>query len=149
MISSNLPLVVSAIGVFRPRDPGAAVNRSLSATGSTDIVNVTEAGKLLGILLNVTAGVTGTPTMRLEIVVDGGTQENIPIYTASNTWEDFFRRLVGAMSAVNSIDGDTGSNAVYLLLDCLYDTSLVVRVNTTTAGSAGAVDLWVVRATKQ
>lgn len=146
------PAVVAAppaVAAMRYRDPTAEAVRSLFAIGSTDVINVTETGKLLGILLRLNAGVSGTPTMRLEIVVDGGTQENIPVYSASKTWEPFFQRLVRVFNGSVVVNGDALNDAFYLWMDCHYKTSLIVRANCTGAGSGGGVDVFGIRATEQ
>ncbi len=146
---SSFPLSPLAVSAFRYRDPTTAATRALDAAASTDIINVTEAGKLLGILVAVTVGVTGTPTMRLEIVVDGGTQENITVYSASNNWATFFARLSRNVTGLGGIDGNTANDEFFLEMDCPYETSLIVRANCTGAGSAGSVDAYAIRATKQ
>jgi len=131
------------IGVHRPRVPSTA-SRSLSATGTTTIVSVSEAGKLLEILLNTTATPTGTPSCQLQITIDGGTREDIVIYVAAATWVKFWE--------LNSPDGnDVGANGsvARIFLDVRYDTSLLIELNTTGAGTGGTLAAHVLRATKQ
>ena len=147
-ISGDMPLVVSAVGALRYRDPTTAATRALDAAASTDVINVTEAGRLLGILVHVTVAPTGTPTMRLEIVVDGGTQENITVYSASNTWAAFFSRLISVVRG-SGLNGDAIADGFLLQMNCPYESSLIVRANCTGAGSAGSVDVYGIRATKQ
>lgn len=138
-----------SIAAYRYRDPTTVATRALGSTGSTDVINVTETGKLLAILVYVTGVPAGSPTMRLEIVVDGGTQENIPLYEAANNWGDFFVRLTRATTNLTNSNGSQADHNFYLLMDCPYQTSLIVRANCTGAGSAGSVAVYGIRATQQ
>lgn len=134
------------VAVYRLRNP-TEITRAFASTGSTDLINVTEAGKLLGIMLRVSGTITGSPIMRLEVVVDGGTQENIVVYNASTLWVDFFKYLSNALSG-QAMAGSVIDDSFLLLLDTTFETSLIVRANVTTSGG-GTVKAWGIRATKQ
>lgn len=127
-------------------EPQAAstIDKSLTATGSTDVVNVTEAGILLEIGILVNTGVSvSVPTVIIDITIDGGTTRSIELYTASLGWSASFKAL--AKRDVLS-DGDTGGDVATLILGTPYLTSLQVAINVTTAAdTTGAIQVSVLR----
>ncbi|MCB7129665.1 MAG: hypothetical protein J3T61_09025, partial [Candidatus Brocadiales bacterium] len=61
----------------------SSISKSLASLGSTDIVNVTEAGILLIIGIKVTTNIGGPVDANLDITVDGGTTRSLPLYAVS------------------------------------------------------------------
>jgi len=124
----------------------STVNDSLASTGTTDIVSVTEAGRLLVIAGLVTTAPDGTPVSTLEIVVDGGTTRSINVYGASaaTKWE-----LDGVQQYGNSESTKVGASIGHkfrIPIAGNYATSLRVSHNITTATtSVGAIELSVWR----
>ena len=118
-----------SFGPFGPRFTEAT--RLLSAATSSDIIDVTESGILVAIYMRVLIAPTGTPTARLEFVIDGETQQNLTMYSAGTTW------VAGFTPFGVSGDGSSIGDRARIYLGLRYKTSCIVRANTTIAGSAG------------
>ena len=141
------PIQVSSSGIgkgvvaYEPQVVNSAAV-DLTAIASTSIVNVTEAGILLSIGFFVTTVPDGTPTVTIDITVDGGTTRSIALYTAALTWATSFRALAARS------DSDTGaaSDVAALILNVPYKTSLLVGIDVATAtSSTGALMVSVLR----
>jgi len=121
--------------------PISTLSKSLTATGSTDVVNVTEAGVLSAIGIRTTAAADGTPTMTLDITIDGGTTQHLKVYTAATSFDP---SLVAFN--LNGTSGAGAANGVVLVLGTAYKTSLQVAANVTGAStSTGTVQVSVLR----
>jgi len=124
----------------------ATATDDLGATGTTDIVNVTETGVLLVIPFVCTVGITGTLTSVLEIVVDGGTTRTINVYTASSSWD---AAGIGVWNlGVQNIVGATAKDHGVITIVSRYSSSLRVSHNISSAASSGTIRFGVLRGTK-
>lgn len=125
------------------------VSKSLTSTGSTDIVNVTETGRLISIAMTVAQALSGTtPVVTLDITVDGGTTRSIKMYTSALVWNaDGLRpwsRNAETLDGQSLID-----NFVIPFGSIRYKTSLQISINVTTAvGTNGFVRMNVIRGKK-
>lgn len=120
--------------VVRPTEakPGAQDTHPLDSVTETEILNVSVAGKLVGVAVQVTVAPTGTPSAKLKINIDGAGYEDVmPLYAAGVAWG----ALAQAFALVG--DGDAIGDRVVLWLNLDFETSCVVALETTSAGSAG------------
>lgn len=127
---------VLAPSVARPTEPKptTAVDRALDSSGSTDILNVSVTGKLVGIAINVKGGPSGTPSAKLKINIDAqGFEDVLLLYSAATTWTDAAKgySIVG--------DGDAVDDRLILWLHVDFAVSCQVALETTSAGSAGTL----------
>jgi len=127
-------------------DPQAIslISKDFTLIGSTDVLNVTEAGILFGIGVIITTQPSGTvPTITIDTTVDGGTTRSIELNTASLTWQLGFQAVAGVDT--NS-DGSNINRKAYLRLGIAYQTSLQVAINVATVvGTQGAATFAVLR----
>ena len=133
----------SVVRAYEIQIPSTA-SVDLTAVAATTILDVTEAGKILGIAIRVSAGVSGTvPVATLGITTDGGTERNISLYASALTWAVGVREF----SRGSGEDGDAAGDRVILPGDVIYSKSMKVSVDVTTAaGSAGTLQVSVLRA---
>jgi len=136
-ISSNRILLKEAFDVIY-----SPVTDDLTATGTTDIVNVTEAGLLLAITFGVTVGITGSITSNIEIVVDGGATRTIPGYSG-NTWNPAGMGIW--QLGERTIQGLAVDDHGVITIGSRYATSLRVSHNISVGGSAGTIRFGVLR----
>lgn len=150
-ISSDYRLVPEAHGGYRFRTPSELLVLSMTAVAVTDIVNVTEAGKMLGFYANVQTGLDGTPEVDLEITVDGGTKESIVFWNASDLWAaNTWLRTLGFDITNNANQPGAVGDIIRVMMDAPYLTSLKVSINVRVAAtSVGALNVGVFRATEQ
>ncbi len=132
---------VLAPSVARPMEmkPASAVERALDSTGSTDILNVSVAGKLVSIAIRVKAAPSGTPSAKLKINIDGeGVEDVLVLYAAANTWSNPAQDygIVG--------NGDAIDDRLLLILNLDFAASCVVSIETTSGGSAGTLGATVI-----
>lgn len=123
-----------------------SVTDVVTSTGTTDIVNVTEAGRLLSIAVVVSVDVTGTASVSsIEIVVDGGTTRTISVRASSLTWDFSGLRPYGIFGTLTTgLIGDTKGDSAIIVLGINYKTSLRVSHNITTAAGTAGTDEWSV-----
>ncbi len=140
--AATSPLAESA---YEPQDISTA-SVDLTSVAATTILDVTEAGKILGIAIRVSATVSGTvPVATLDITTDGGTERNISLYASALTWAVGVR----GFSRGSGEDGDGAGDRVMLPGDVIYSKSMKVSVDVTTAaGTAGTLQVSVFRAKK-
>lgn len=121
----------------------STINLPITSTGSTDIVNVTEAGKLLEVGIFVNVAVTGTfPAVDIDITVDGGTTRSVILYIGTAQSFDAPFLAVAAKIGTGGAPADTAT----LILGTPYKTSLQVAINVTTAaGTTGTITAAVLR----
>lgn len=153
-VHSNWPLAVAAAKAYRFRDPSELQALSLTSTGVTDIVNVTEGGIFHGFYISIDATLNGSPVINLEITVDGGTKESIPIFESSTVWGGFgtWQRITAFDVADNmNTSGGTVVDTLRVMgINAAYLTSLKVSINVVTAASStGSLDCGAFRSTEQ
>ena len=152
MPRSDYPLAPLTAVAYRFRDPSELQALSMTSTGITDIVNVTEAGLFHGFYIFVDATLDGSPVINLEITVDGGTKETIPIFeSASNFVNNTWQRIMAFDSTNNTNEAGAASDMIRIMgLNIPYLSSLRVSINVVTAASAaGALNCGVFRSTEQ
>lgn len=122
--------------VARPTEgkPATQADRAIDSSGSTDILNVSVAGKLICVAILVKAAPGGTPSAKLKVNIDGaGFEDVMTLYTAATTWDDIPKAfaLVG--------DGDAIDDRLILWLHIDFAVSCVVALECTSAGSSGTL----------
>lgn len=117
----------------------------LTSTGVTNVINVTEAGKLFWIMLNVSNPVTGTPIVRLELQIDGGSTRTKTLWSSQITWG---MAVKGLSWNDKSDPGDAQNDRLFIPVNARYVTSCRVGLNIVTAASAGNAQFDVLRGTK-
>ena len=108
----------------------ALASRLTTATGLTNIVNISGDGACAGVHLRVKVVPDGAPTLVLEFVVDGATQIDEPIFTALNTWSDALRVLA------ENRDGNTVGHTVFIPCNIVYEKSFRCGLRCTVSGGA-------------
>ncbi len=118
----------------------------LTTIAETDILDVTEAGKILSIAARVKTAPTGTVgTATLDLTTDGGTKRVIPLYTGALVWAAGITEFAEDFGS----DGEAIGDRFKLPLGVIYKTSMKVSVDVTTAmGTNGVIQLSVLRAKK-
>ncbi len=122
--------------LVRPTKPllVATATRSLSGTGLTDIVNFSGQGKLQEVVLFVKTAPTGSPTALLQAAIDGQTKITLAtLYNAGIVWPDAVRGF-GVIG-----DGDAIGDLMRFPLPTDFNTSCVITLEVTIAGSAGEI----------
>ena len=120
--------------------------RSLTSTGVSNAVSVSEAGVLVAVSVVVTIALDvsgGSPVCLIEVVVDGGTTRTTGLYNNSST----FDYSQGGVFAANVGWGATVDHFLVIPFGAVrYETSLRVGLNVSqVAGTAGAVRIGVIR----
>ena len=124
----------------------STVSDDITATGTTDIVNVTETGRLIAVTLYTTTAIGGgpIPVVDLEIVVDGGTTRTIALYDgATLTWTT--AGIASLSTTENLLIGESPNDRLTMYVGTNYAISLRVSSNVTTASNTGAVTFGVLR----
>jgi len=125
------------------------VSDALTATGSTDILNVTEIGVLMGISQLVTTTLSGAtlPIFTLDITVDGGTLRTIKTYDNQANWaKDGF--AMWEPEGTNA-GGGNANDKMHMNFNSRYAVSLKVSHNGTQAiTTAGIVNTGVLKGLK-
>ena len=129
---------------FQAYDPiNSNVVDDLTALDTTDIVNLTEKGKLSEIVLSTGTAVTGSPTSTLEIIVDGGSTRTIKVHAANSRWDG---SGAGAFTlGKQSAGGSANEDHAYIPINLEYAKSLVVRHNVSVVATAGTLRITVFR----
>ncbi len=124
------------------------VSDLLTGTGSVDVVDVSETGILIALAVVVTTTVTGTPTSVIEITVDGGTLRTILLYTGGGIWD--VSGFGGLLNHTDNIGiGSTANHRGVLWMGgSRYASALKISHNVSGTGSAGAIELQVIRGVK-
>ncbi len=123
---------IIAPSAVRPTDYEllALASRLTTATGLTNIVNITGDGVCGGVSLRVKVVPDGAPTLVLEFEVDGEAQIDEPIYTSLNTWSDALRVLA------QNRDGNTIGHTVLIPCNIVFETSFRCGLRCTVSGGA-------------
>lgn len=120
------------VTVAVPRAPQAVARatRSLAGTGTTDVLNTSNPGRLHGVFVRVTSAATSTPDAELRINIDGdGAVVVLPLYDGTaNTWE------AAAQDMATVGDGDATGDKLYIPLGLDFAASCVVQLVCGTAG---------------
>lgn len=122
-----------------------SVSDDQTSTGTTNIVNVTEAGRLLSIVCiqSHASGPDGSPVSNLEITIDGGTTRTIKVHDGATTWAT---DGVAAYMMASNDNGTAISDTFYLVFGTDYATSLLVAHNISTGTSTtGTFEFAVLR----
>lgn len=120
----------SGVTVYKPMAV-VTQTKDLSVAGNVTVINVNEAGKLSAISLREISGVTGSPDFDLGIAIDGQAEEVIPLYEAASTKSNEWQTL-----------GDLWPFGTE------YETNLTIRIIETATGSAGQIEVAVLRGQK-
>lgn len=109
----------------------ARATRTLGGTGTTDVLNTSNPGRLEGVFVRVTSAPGSTPDAELRINIDGnGATVVLPLYDgAANTWE------ASAQDLATVGDGDALGDKLYLPVGVEFAASCVVQLVCNTAGS--------------
>ena len=122
------------------------VARTLSSTGTTNVIDTSETGILIALALMTDGDVTGAPTSKLEFVVDGGSVVNLNCHNVSDNWHSHgllpYKVELGASGAAS------GDNAVIPFGGLRYETSIRIGINCSSSGSTGATRMHLIRGTK-
>jgi len=120
------------------------VTDDLTATGTTNIISVTEKGVLLGLGIQTTTAISGgTPDSTIEITIDGGTTRSFNLHVGAVTWEA--GQFIPWTSLAAS-GGNTDNNHGNISLWVPYAVSLTVAHNISdAASSAGAIAFTVIK----
>ena len=114
----------------------ASVN--LTGTGLTNMINVTETGQLCEIAISYGA-VSGTPTVNLEIQIDGQTTQTLSMLAGSGSLTD---------AAFAFALDDTGNAKLRIPIFTRYKTSCRVGLNVSAAAAGGTYKATVTRGKK-
>lgn len=126
---SYVPATGSLVS-FEPQEPSSG-SRALTSTGQTTIVNVTEGGLVMGVMLETTTGMGGIgATAKLKWTIDGGTATNVTVINGA-LFEDWVRACPG------NGDGSTNNDRRAIPISFTYKTSLKMEIDCT-VGSFGA-----------
>lgn len=109
-------------------------DRAIGSTGLTNIVNSSEVGYLATIGIWFTVSPTGTPTLTLELQIDGGTTRSLTLLSAAATWSN---DVIPWIASHQSAASNSNINSLHLNLNVQYNSSIRVGLNCTGAGSAG------------
>jgi len=125
------------------------VSDLLTAAGSVDLINVSEAGILIALSVTISvATLGGTPTSVLEITIDGGTLRTIPLYTASLVWDQAGFAGFQHNSSING-QGQSANNSMSVFFHSRYASSLKVSHNVSVvADTTGTLELGLIRGKK-
>ena len=129
---------------FTPQEPSSA-SRSITSTGQTTVVDVTESGIVHFAVVEMTTGISGTGgTAKLKFTIDGGTASNITVTdSATAKFSDWL------MAGPGNGDGSTNNDRRTVILGFTYKTSLKVEIDCTApAFAAGTMKVTVVRSKK-
>lgn len=141
----EIDVTIAAAGANTALDvTWTTVTDAVTATGTTNIVSVTEAGVLLGIGINVsTAILGGTPDSTMEITIDGGTTRSFSVLIGQIEWNASQWLMVSSHTAGG---GSAVRSHGFMPLNVPYATSLTVAHNIVDAASStGAYDITVVK----
>lgn len=133
MISTTQVLAPS---VARPTAPqvAVAVTRSLASVGSTDVINQSVTGKLIGFAINVDTPPDANCSAKVKINVDGnGAVDALTFYSAGQV----FTSAGKGFATIG--DGDATDDRIVVWLNVDFAASIVLAVETTSAASAGQV----------
>jgi len=142
----EIDVTIAAAGtVFEAFDiQQTVVTDDTSTTGLADVVNVTEAGKLISVGMIVTGNLSGNVISTLDITIDGGTTRTILVYNNSTAWNrtTMGYHQLGERTVQGAIAAD------HLLMNfggMRYATSLKISHNITTANASGELSLAAIR----
>lgn len=143
-----LPLGSSSIGK-RSADPMrvtiSTTNVPLTTVQTVTLVNVTQTGQLGTISCQVTTAPTGTPTANLRINVDAQGVASFALYAGGTTWGITTQGAAVTAPGAGVVDGSALGDAFALQFNTRFNTSLVVDVDLTGAGTAGQLTCTVTR----
>ena len=139
---SDQDLTAPVVG-FTPKLSEANVNFNSVAT--TTIVNVTESGELILIGWQTSSAVSGSPIVKLEITIDGGTKLSLSVHASSGGWDA--NGILPFNNGAAGNDGAATGDGIALPLRIRYTTSLLVEVDVTSTGT-GQAQCSVIRGTE-
>ena len=116
-----------------------AADRAMNAAGTSNAVNVSETGILVSIGIYRSVAWAGSPTMFLEIQIDGGTTRQIQICAGAANFPDTIPFGV--------FDG-IGFTSLQYLIVTRFQSSLRVGLNVTVGGSGGTSRIVVIKGKK-
>jgi hypothetical protein len=120
------------------------ITGNLAGTTTTDLVSVTETGKLISLSCIVETAPSGTnPDNQLELTVDGGTQRNMAMWNGATTWGVSEVRGYAAIG-----DGSNVNDRFVLNFNTRYKTSLLIGFDRLTGASSGQCRFTVLRGVK-
>lgn len=125
-------------GSFTPQDLAYATLIDLTSVATTLVINANEGGIISALCLKVLTNVTGTPTARVNITIDGGTTSQIVIYSAANMF--FFN---GYLSGTGT--GATAGDSIIYPFNAPYNASIVVSFQVTGGATGGTIGVALVR----
>jgi len=122
------------------------VTDDMATNGTTTILNVAEAGRIISIAMQIKTSVNANTTGVLEITIDGGTKRSIPTWTASVTWQrDGFAPY---SQGGGGLQGDTQHDQTWMPFNTHYKSSLLIEhVVSSTTATLGEVDISVLKGT--
>jgi hypothetical protein len=129
----------------------STVNRSLTSTGTSNAVSVTESGIVYAIGMYITSSPADTPTAVIEFDTDGEGTKSVQLYTSSNGCKIGSVRAwcpsIGSSAGTWDLGG--AGQSLMIQLGIRYLTSMRVGINCTDDGTQGAVQLTVYRGTEK
>ena len=148
IVLSTLLLAVMGLAGCGGEGGEGSENPIGSATGQTDIVNVSETGKLISLAVEITGTVSGSPVSNVEIQIDGQTQDVIPAYTGASN-QRWSKDGVAQFKEDDLLSGDDAGERFKINFNGIrYNTSLRVSHDISTAGATGTWSIGVWRAVK-
>lgn len=131
-------------GVAALRVVHSQVSDDMTALNVTDVLNVTEAGKLLGIGMVCHGAVSGVPETDFEVEIDGETLTSFSVYNATFVW-DRLGAQTWQYAGTGTGGGSALGNAFWIPLASRYATSCRVSHNISVVAAGGTVILHALR----
>lgn len=136
---SYLPAI--STGGYTPQEVTTA-SRSLASTGQTTVVNVTEAGIVEAVVIQMITAIGSSSTTGIRFTVDGGTPATRNVINGSVF-------LDWVLTCGGTGDGTVLHDKRILPISFPYSTSLKVEIDCSTAtASAGVLQCTVMRSKK-
>jgi hypothetical protein len=139
----------NVFGSYTPQVP-SSISVNLAASGTTDIVNITESGFLICVTLAESVAPSGG-TWQLEIQIDNGTtivflstnfvRINSILFLSAQATQLLGFNVSGLVNTNNSVSAP-------LFFNVYYQTSIRVSINVTSAASSGTLIAGAMRAIK-
>lgn len=109
---------------------------AINAVAVTNVINVTEGGKLLAVGVKLeTANVNNAPTVTLDVNTNAAGAQSVKLYTAANTFDPGITAFINT----NTGGGATAPDSLWFPIGVEYETSLKVDLNVVGATLAACV----------
>lgn len=132
---------VTGTGGYTPQEVSTA-SRSLASTGQTTVVNVTEAGIVESVVIQMTVAIGSVSITGIRFTVDGGTPATRNVINGSVF-------LDWVLTCGGTGDGTALNDKRILPISFPYSTSLKVEIDCSGAtASAGTLQCTVMRSKK-